>query len=93
MGILQAYRTWLGFYKGFCKLCGWDNAGVVAAANHYAQVLGMVVLLLSFPKAKESHLGAESSTCFPQGAPGRPPSSARRSGRWASKVRADDPLC
>ena len=41
-GTVQAYRTWLGFYKGFCKTCGWDNAGVVAAANHYAQVLGMV---------------------------------------------------
>ena len=50
--MLQAYRTWLGFYKGFCKLCGWDNAGVVAAANHYAEVLGMVMLFFGFLRAK-----------------------------------------
>jgi ATP-dependent RNA helicase MSS116 len=36
----QAYRTWLGFYKGFCKMCGWTPADLVAAANRYAASLG-----------------------------------------------------
>lgn len=36
----QAYRTWLGFYKGFMKLCRWNPEQLVQAANRYAGTLG-----------------------------------------------------
>ena len=83
-GMLQAYRTWLGFYKGFCKLCGWDNAGVVAAANHYAQVLGTAVLLLSFSKANESDL-VLTVVFAPTGCPGPPPIERKTVGKMGLK--------
>ena len=37
---VQAYRTWLGFYKGFMKLCRWNPEQLVQAANRYAASLG-----------------------------------------------------
>ena len=37
---MQAYRTWLGFYKGFMKLCRWNPEQLVQAANRYAGTLG-----------------------------------------------------
>ena len=37
---LQAYRTWLGFYKGSMKLCRWNAEQLVQAANRYAVTLG-----------------------------------------------------
>jgi hypothetical protein len=42
----QAYRTWLGFYKGFCKLCKWDPTRLVQAANHYAATLGALTCFI-----------------------------------------------
>ncbi|CAL8464262.1 g3797 [Coccomyxa elongata] len=36
----QAYRTWLGFYKGFLKMCKWTPERLVQAANQYAATLG-----------------------------------------------------
>ena len=38
---MQAYRTWLGFYKGFMKLCRWNSEQLVQAANRYAGTLGV----------------------------------------------------
>ena len=38
---MQAYRTWLGFYKGFMKLCRWNPEQLVQVANRYAGTLGM----------------------------------------------------
>lgn len=40
MCALQAYRTWLGFYKGSMKLCRWNAEQLVQAANRYAASLG-----------------------------------------------------
>jgi len=37
---MQAYRTWLGFYKGSMKLCRWNPEKLVQAANKYAASLG-----------------------------------------------------
>ena len=37
---MQAYRTWLGFYKGSMKLCRWNSEQLVQAANRYAVSLG-----------------------------------------------------
>ena len=37
---MQAYRTWLGFYKGSMKLCRWNAEQLVQAANRYAVTLG-----------------------------------------------------
>ncbi len=36
----QAYRTWLGFYKGYVKACGWGLPELVQQANHFARVIG-----------------------------------------------------
>jgi len=38
--VMQAYRTWLGFYKGSMKLCRWNPEKLVQAANKYAASLG-----------------------------------------------------
>lgn len=34
------YRTWLGFYKGFCGKIGWSAEDLVQQANFFSQVIG-----------------------------------------------------
>ena len=50
----QAYRTWLGFYKGFMKLCRWNSEQLVQAANRYAASLG---------ESCSPHLPAVAAAC------------------------------
>ena len=83
-GTLQAYRTWLGFYKGFCKLCGWDNAGVVAAANHYAKVLGEASFSFSMGKCKGQVI-CVLRTCAFTGCPEPPPIERKTVGKMGLK--------
>jgi hypothetical protein len=38
---MQAYRTWLGFYKGFLKQMKWDAARLVQEGTRYSAILGV----------------------------------------------------
>lgn len=34
------YRTWLGFYKGYCGKIGWSPEELVQQANYFSEVIG-----------------------------------------------------
>jgi ATP-dependent RNA helicase MSS116 len=38
---VDTYQSWLGYYRGMSKRCGWrSNEELVAAANRFAQTIG-----------------------------------------------------
>lgn len=47
--IWQAYRTWLGFYKGFLKMCKWTPERLVQTANLFAATLGALPAFHNIP--------------------------------------------
>ncbi len=54
-----AYRTWLGFYKGFAGKLGWSPEELVQQANYFAtDIIGA----LSCPAGK---LVASRGSCLP----------------------------